>query len=121
MNTFAGAVILVILEAHKYFRSPRVELIKLISTSHDRFIRILNNFPPVDDLNDCGRLSKEYIRQELLTVVHTNKNNVALVAIQGLFAVLSQWNASRILLRARESPEEWIQFVGADDDELFMG
>jgi hypothetical protein len=68
-----------------------------------------------------GRISKGHIQQKLLSVLHTNKNNVALVAIQGFFALLSQWNVSRVLLKAREAPEEWIRFVGAEDDELFMG
>jgi hypothetical protein len=109
------------LEAHQYFRSPRVEFAKLINSSHQRFLQILNGFPTADDLNGAGRLSKGHIRQELLAVLHTNKNNVTLVAIQGVFALLSQWNVSRVLLRAREAPDEWIRFVGADDDELFIG
>jgi hypothetical protein len=109
-------------EAHKYFHSPRVpEFRKHIDASHKRFLQILDGFPTVDDLNGAGRLSEGYIQQELLALLHKNKNNVALVAMQGYFAVLSQWNASRVLLNAREAPEEWIRFVGADDDELFMG
>ena len=110
-----------ILEVHKYFRSPRVELTKLINTSHERFLEILDGFPTRDDLNDAGRISKGHIQQKILAVLHSNKNNVALVAFQGFFAVLSQWNASRVLMRAREAPEEWIRFVGAEDDELFIG
>ena len=110
-------------EAHMYFRSnPRVELARLIKTSHQRFLQILNGFPTLDDLNGAGRrLGKEHIQKELLDLLHKNKNNVALVAIQGLLAVLSQWNADQALLRGREAPEEWIRFVGADDDELFIG
>ena len=108
-------------EAHKYFRSPKVEWRKLIDTSHQRFLKILDGFPTLDDLNSAGGLRKDHIQKELLTMVETNENNVALVAFQGYFAVLLQWNASRILLRAREAPEEWIRFVGADDDELFLG
>ena len=108
-------------EAHKYLRSPKVESARLINTSHLRFLQILNGFPNTDDLNGAVRLSDGHIKQQLLSVLHTNKNNVALVAIQGVFALLSQWNASRVLLRAREAPEEWIRFVGADDDELFIG
>jgi len=57
-------------EAHKYFWSPRVEATKLITTSHDRFL------------------------QKLLAILHTNKSNVTLMAYQGFFAMLSQWNAS---------------------------
>ena len=107
--------------AHKYFRSPRVELGKLIKTSHTRFIKILDGFPTLDGINSAGRLGEEYIQKELIALLDTSKNNVALVAFQGYFALLLRWNASRILLRAREAPEEWIRFVGADDDELFIG
>ena len=114
-------VLLSMFEAHKYFRGPKVELKKLLDTSHKRFLKILDGFPTLDDLNSAGRLSKDHIQKELFAVLDTNKNNVALVAIQGYIAVLLQWNASRILLRAREAPEEWIRFVGADDDELFLG
>ena len=108
-------------EAHKYFRSPKVEWRKLINTSHKRFLKILDSFPTLDDLNSAGRVSEEHIQKELFALLDTNKNNVALVAIQGYFAVLLQWNASRILLNAREAPEEWTRFVGADDDDLFIG
>lgn len=110
-------------EAHKYFRrNPRVEFKRLINTSHQRFLQILNGFPTLDELNGSGRrLSKGHIQQELLALLHKNKNNVALVAIQGVFAIVSQWNATQVLLRAREAPEEWIRFVGAEDDELFIG
>ena len=111
------------LDAHRYFRSPRADLDKLIDTSHDRFLQILNSFPTLNELklNGAGKLSKSNIQQELSAVLHTNKNNVALVAIQGAFALLSQWNASRVLMTAREAPEKWIRFVGADDEELFIG
>ena len=114
-----------IFEAHKYFRSPRVEMAKLFLTSHKYFLKILDGFPTVDDLNSAGRLSEEHIQRELLALLRksTGKDNlnVALVAFQGYLAMLLKWNASRILTNAREAPEEWIRFVGADDDELFMG
>ena len=121
MYTIASMVLNNMLEAHKYFRSPRVELAKLITTSNDRFLQILDGFPTPDEINSAGRLIKGNIHQELLAVLQTNKNNVALVAIQGFFALVSQWNASQVLLKAREAPEQWIRFVGADDDELFIG
>ncbi|KAF8814010.1 hypothetical protein BYT27DRAFT_7206382 [Phlegmacium glaucopus] len=109
------------LAAHKHFRSSRVDLTKLIKTSHDRFLQILDGFQPMDNSNGGGRLSNGQIQQELQKLLHTNKNNVALVAFQGILAFVSQWNASRVLLRAREAPEEWIRFVGAEDDKLFIG
>jgi len=111
-------------DAHKYFRkSPRVELGKLINTSHKRFLKIFDRFPTLDGLNSAGKLTSNdvYIPKELFALQHTNKNNIALVGLQGYFALVVKWNASRILPRAREAPEEWIQFVGAEDDELFMG
>ena len=109
------------LEAHKYFRGPRVDSETLIKRSHSRFLQILDSFQPIDSSNGAGRLSNGKIQEELQTLLNTNKNNVALVAFQGFCAILSQWNASRVLLRAREAPDEWIRFVGADDDELFIG
>jgi len=108
------------LEAHKYLRSPKVEMTKLIDTSLVRFLQILDGFPSVGELNGAKH-GKKHIQEELLAVLQTKKNNVALVAMQGIYAVLSQWNASRVLFKAREAPEEWIRFVGADDDELFIG
>ncbi|KAF8814014.1 hypothetical protein BYT27DRAFT_7250425 [Phlegmacium glaucopus] len=120
-HTFVGLAMSDMLAAHKHFRSPRVDLTKLIKTSHDRFLQILDGFQPMDNSNGGGRLSNGHIQQELQKLLHTNKNNVALVAFQGFIAFLSLWNASRVLLRAREAPEEWIRFVGAEDDELFIG
>lgn len=118
-DKFATIILQNMLEAHKYFRSPRVEITKLLKTSHDRFLQILDIFQRVDSLNGAGRLSNGQIQQELQKLLH-NKNNVTLVALQGFFALLSQWNTSRVLLRAREAPDEWIRFVGTDDDELFI-
>ena len=108
--------------AHRYFRqSPRVDMTKLVKTSVERFVKILDAFPTLDGLSSAGRLSEDHIQKELFALLETNKNNVALVAIQGYFALLLKWNASRILMNAREAPEEWIRFVGADDDDLFIG
>lgn len=98
-----------------------VEFAKLINTSHGRFLKIFDGFPTLDGFNIAGKLNDVYIQKELFALLHTNKNNIALVALQGYFALVVKWNASRILPRAREAPEEWIQFVGAEDDELFMG
>jgi hypothetical protein len=120
-HTFVGVVMSDMLEAHKHFRSPRVDLTKLVKTSHDRFLQILDGFQLMDNPNGGGRLSNVQIHQELQKLLHTNKNNVALVAFQGFLAFLSLWNASRVLFQAREAPEEWMRFVGAEDDDLFIG
>ncbi|PPQ96157.1 hypothetical protein CVT26_004792 [Gymnopilus dilepis] len=120
-NTFAQLCLSDTLEAHKHFRSPRVELTKLIETSHSRFLRILDDFQPMDGSSAAGRLSNSQIQRELQSMLQSNKNNVALVVFQGFLALLSQWNSSRVLSRAREAPDEWVRFVGADDDDLFIG
>ena len=72
-----------LLEAHKYFRSnPRVELQRLLNTSQQCFLQILNGFPTLDGLNSEGRrLGKGHIQKELLDILHKNKNNVTLMAI----------------------------------------
>ena len=68
-----------------------MNLDKLIDTSHDRFLQILNGFPTLDELklNGAGKLSKSNIQQELSVALYTYKNNVTLMAIQGAFALLS--------------------------------
>lgn len=103
-------------EAHKHFRSPRVEVERLLTTSQDRFLHLLNESKPVDNVR-----SDIPIQRELQNLLQSNKNNVALVVLQGLLGMISLWNSSRILSRAREAPDEWIRFVGADDDEVFIG
>jgi hypothetical protein len=66
--TISSMVLKNVLEAHKYFRSPRVELTKLINTSNDRFLQILDDFPTLDEVNSAGRLIKGNIHQKLLSI-----------------------------------------------------
>ncbi|KAF8814008.1 hypothetical protein BYT27DRAFT_7250420 [Phlegmacium glaucopus] len=56
-HTLMGPTMSDMLVAHKHFRSPRVDLTKLITTSHDRFLQILDGFQPMDNSNGGGRLS----------------------------------------------------------------
>lgn len=102
--------------AHRHFRSPRVEVDRLLTTSQDRFLHLLKEVKPVDNVR-----SDISIQEELQNLLQSNKNNVALVVLQGLLGMISLWNSSRVLSRAREAPAEWIRFVGADDDEVFIG
>ncbi|KAF8149157.1 hypothetical protein B0H34DRAFT_197165 [Crassisporium funariophilum] len=106
-------------EAHQLYRSPRAESSKLFSTSQDRFMRLLREYTMVD--NASGRHSDPSLRTELQGLLLSNRNNVALVVFQGFLAIVSLWNSSRVLMRAREAPEEWIRFVVADDDDVFLG
>jgi len=120
IHEISSLILANMVEAHKYFRSPRVELKRLFITSHDRFLQILDGFQPMNNSNGAGRPRNIQIQRELQDLLHTNRN-VTLVAFQGFFALLSTWNTSRVLLQAREAPDEWIRFVGAHDDELFIG
>ena len=62
------------------------------------------------------------IRAELKKLLQPNKaNNVALVVFQGFLGTFALWNAQRVLMRAREAPEEWIRFLAADEDEIYIG
>ena len=65
--------------------------------------------------------TSDTLREKLQALLISNRNNVALVVYQGLFASLARWNQARVLLRAREAPEEWIQFIVADDDYIYIG
>ncbi|KAF8967548.1 hypothetical protein BDZ97DRAFT_1803931 [Flammula alnicola] len=118
-HTFATLSTCDLKEAHQHFRGRPVDHGRFITTSRDRFIRILGEFQEVNRVP--GRLSDAPVRRELQTLLQSNVNNVALVVLQGFFALFAQWNASRVLSRAREAPDEWIRFVGADDDEMYIG
>jgi hypothetical protein len=49
------------------------------------------------------------------------RDNIALVVMQGALAVQMRWNAERISSRIREVPEEWLKFVVAENDDIFIG
>lgn len=61
------------------------------------------------------------VMDELRSVMRTTHNNIALVVYQAYFGRLVIWNAAQILSRAREAPVDWLQFVSADDADMFLG
>ncbi|KAF8799183.1 hypothetical protein BYT27DRAFT_6873048 [Phlegmacium glaucopus] len=102
-------------EAHQHFRSPAADSRKLFQTSQDRFMRLLRKYRKAE--NAGGSLTDTLLRDGLLGLLHSNRNNVSLVVFQGLLATVARWNCCRVLSRAREAPEEWIKFIVADDDD----
>lgn len=107
--------------AHQHYRSNKVEIGKLYSTSQDRFLLMLREFQPSTASNAFVH-SHPTIRSDLKKLLQPNKaNNVALVVFQGFLGTFALWNAQRVLMRAREAPEEWIRFLAADEDEIYIG
>ena len=115
VNDFIHYNIHYLTEVHQHFRSPRVDLNKLFTASGDRFRRLFRQSLLVTTN------ASDSLREELRTLLISNRNNVALVVYQGFFAALALYNSSKILLRAREAPQEWIRFIAADDDYIYIG
>lgn len=107
-----------LIQAHQHFRSPKAQSGRLFSTSRDRFMAIYRKYSMADS---SIRSSGDTVREELLALLRNNRNNVALVVYQGFFAILTRVNSARVLLRAREAPQEWIRFMAADDDYIYIG
>ncbi|KJA28613.1 hypothetical protein HYPSUDRAFT_34056 [Hypholoma sublateritium FD-334 SS-4] len=107
--------------AHQHYRSNKVEIGKLYSTSQDRFLLMLREFQPSVASNAFVN-SHPAIRAELKKLLQPNKaNNVALVVFQGFLGTFALWNSLRVLTHAREAPEEWIRFLTVDEDGVYIG
>ena len=103
-----------LIEVHQHFRSPRAEHLKLFTASGDRFARLFRQHSAATNVSDS-------LREELRALLISNRNNVALVVYQGFFAILARFNSAKVLRRAREAPQEWIRFIVADDDYIYIG
>ena len=103
-----------LIEVHQHFRSPRAEHMKLFTASGDRFTQLFRQHSAATNTSDT-------LREELRALLISNRNNVALVVYQGFFAILARHNSAKVLLRAREAPEEWNRFIVADDDYIYIG
>jgi hypothetical protein len=57
----------------------------------------------------------------LALLANPRKDNIALVAAQLGLALLVKCNSQAILNLAKESPEEWMRFVTAEDGDMFLG
>lgn len=107
--------------AHQHYRSQKVEAKKLLATSQDRFLLILHQYHS-SAASPAFSGSHPSIRNELKNLLQPNKaNNVTLLVYQGFLGTTALWNSVRVLSRAREAPEEWIGFVNADEDDVFIG
>lgn len=113
------------LKAHRHYRSPRVEGGKMFSTSQDRFLRMFRIYHAQETggmPSSRGTVDLEsMIQSELQSVMQTTKNNVTLVVYQAFIGITVYWNAARMLARSREVPSDWIRFVSAEDDFIYLG
>jgi len=119
-HTFTQLNLAGLVVGHQHFRSPKAEGGKLFTTSRDRFMQLFRQYSVACNTSNTGR-SVDTLREELRKLLISNTNNVALVVYQGFFAQLARWNSGRVLLRAREAPQEWIRFIAADEDYIYIG
>jgi hypothetical protein len=62
------------------------------------------------------------LRQQLLALLANPRNqNIALVAAQLGLALLVTCNSQAILNLVKDSPEEWMRVVTAEDGDMFLG
>jgi hypothetical protein len=102
-----------VVEAHQLLRSPAVTKSQLMRTSGERFRGLFKSYLENHDISP--------IRVQLQALLNPRPQNVALVVTQGVYAFFARWNAERILARIRKAPEEWIEFVVAEDDYVLIG
>ena len=109
--------------AHKHYRDdPRVEVGKLFETSRARFLRMFSQYQE-QQTNLAAPLDggEGIVLDELRALIRTTDNNIALVLYQAYFGRTFWWNAMRMVKGAREAPVEWVQFVAAEDNDVFLG
>ena len=98
---------------HKLYRGPAVTMEGLIAASNERFGELLHIY-------DTNRNILP-LQRALQALLDRRRDNIALVVMQGALAVQMRWNAERISSRIREVPEEWLKFVVAENDDIFIG
>ncbi|KAF5323687.1 hypothetical protein D9619_012868 [Psilocybe cf. subviscida] len=113
------------LKAHQHYRSPRVEGGKMFTTSQDRFMRMFRTYRAQETGSIASSRAmidlETMIESELRSVMQTTPNNITLVVYQVFVGMTVYWNAGRMLARSREVPADWIRFVSAEDDYIYLG
>lgn len=68
-------------------------------------------------------INNSYIRlaDDLESLLASDPANVARIVFQGTVAVQQRWNAIQVLRAAREAPQEWLDFVMAEDSLIYIG
>jgi hypothetical protein len=99
-------------KAHRGLTHRDISLSQLFELSVDFFQSLLHKY-----------ISNPYTRlgDDLESLLASNPADVALVVCQGTLALQHRWNAIQILRAAREAPQEWLDFVFAEDSLILMG
>lgn len=124
---FAKDCLQSLLLAHQHYRSPLAEHTKLYKTSQERFLRMFSAYRAQETAlmpSSRGRTETEtMIENELRSLMETKakSKNIALVVYQVFISVTVYWNAERMLTRCREVPTDWIRFMSAEDDYIYLG
>jgi hypothetical protein len=82
--------------------------------------RTYEHFQELFDLYRNGHQAQP-LRDELQKLLRPGTENIALVAAQGGLALIVKCNAQAVLNLAKESPEQWIRIVCAEDGDMFIG
>jgi hypothetical protein len=101
-----------LVEAHEHLGSPIMKSVDLHKHATTLFLDLLRKYK-------AGPFTS--LRHELQILLADNPKSIVLVAYQAYFGVINKWNAAQVLARAREAPKEWISFVLAEDDDIFIG
>lgn len=99
--------------AHAKFRGVKdVDQIKLAETTEKRFLAMYETWK--------GHPNPDILEVELRKLLRT-PSNICLVLLQGNLATIAYWNACKVREFALEAPEEWIQFILAQDSDVTIG
>ncbi|RXW22520.1 hypothetical protein EST38_g3344 [Candolleomyces aberdarensis] len=107
LNTFGT-----LCKGHSKFRAATLDYGKLGETSDKRFLSIFEAYK--------AHPSTDRLEEELRRLLHKSEN-ICLVLWQAVLATLAYWNACKALRFGIESPDEWIQFILAQDSDILIG
>ena len=101
------------ISTHESFRGRQVDPLTFFTRSDERY---RNLFKLYSERRDCQPL-----RQELQKLLNPRAENIALVIAQSALALTVKTNAQFVLNLAKESPEEWMRVLSAEDGDMFIG
>jgi hypothetical protein len=98
-------------KGHEKFRAATVDTAKMIETSDKRFLSLFESYRTQQSTDLQGELRK---------LLHKSEN-ICLVLWQAVLAMITYRNACKALQFGIESPDEWIQFMFAQDSDILIG
>ena len=99
-------------KGHAKFRGANIDSERLIETSDKRFLSLFEAYR--------AQPSMDRLHGELRKLLHKSEN-ICLVLWQAVLAMLTNRNACKVLRFGIESPDEWIQFILAQDSDILIG